>query len=136
MTAAGYPAGDLLQNGTDGDLFYREAETTVSELFTFGSNFADVIAIRGSIVGEEGASGGPVINEDGDVIGLISTRGDDSADGEGSLRAITLSHISRTMEEETGSPLEDNLAGNLPLRSQLFTNTLAPFLLQILEENN
>jgi S1-C subfamily serine protease len=136
VIAAGYPASDILSGNTNGDLLYREAETTISELYTFGSNYADVIAIRGSVVGAEGASGGPVLNADGAVIGLITTRGDDSIDGAGSLRAITLSHISRTMEEETGRPLEGSLAGNLPLRSQLFTNTMAPFLLSILEENN
>ncbi len=136
VTAAGYPANEILQNGANGDLLYREAETTISELYTFGSNRADVIAIRGTVVGAQGASGGPVINEDGEVIGLITTRGDDVADGAGSLRAITMSHVSRTMEQETGSGLDDSLAGNLPLRSQLFTSTMAPFLLQILQENN
>ena len=136
VTAAGYPASDIIQNGANGDLLYKEAETTISELYTFGSNYADVISIRGTVVGAEGASGGPVINANGDVIGLIATRGDDTIDGAGSLRAITMSHISRTMQEETGSPLDDSLGGNLPLRSQLFTTTMAPFLLQILQENN
>jgi S1-C subfamily serine protease len=136
VTAAGYPATDILETGGNGELFLREANTTISELYTFGSNLADVIAIRGTEVGAEGASGGPVLNEDGEVIGLITTRGDDTTDGPGSLRAITLSHVSRTMEQETGIGLSDSLAGNLPLRSQLFTTTMAPFLLSILEQNN
>lgn len=136
VTAGGYPATEILEGDSAGDLLFREAETTISELYTFGSNFADVIAIRGSVVGAQGASGGPILNADGEVIGLITTRGDDTVDGQGSLRAISLSYISRTMEQETGSTLDNSLAGNLPLRSQLFTTTLAPFLLQILEENN
>ncbi len=125
----------MIQNGPSTDLLPKKADTSISELYTFGSNYADVIAIRGSEVGQEGASGGPVLNEDGNVIGLIATRGNDAVDGEGSLRAITLSHIDRTITEETGFTLAENLSGDLAFRSTIFTDTLAPFLLQILEQS-
>lgn len=133
VTAAGYPAQNLLRNGPSADLVPVKAETSISELYTFGSNYADVFSIRGSAVGAQGASGGPVINESGDVIGMIVTRGDDAVDGEGSLRAITLSHIGRTIEEETGFTLGQNTSGNLPFRAQIFERTMSPFLLTILE---
>ncbi len=134
VVAAGYPADNLLRNGPNADLLPKKADTSISELYTFGSNYADVISIRGSAVGAEGASGGPVMNEKGDVIGVIVTRGDDTVDGQGSLRAITVSHIARTLEEETGLNLSQNLGGNLAYRSQIFNETLSPFLLRILEE--
>jgi hypothetical protein len=133
VVAAGYPAGALLAGGSTVDLIPRSAETSISELYTFGSNRADVFSIRGSVVGAEGASGGPILNDSGDVIGMISTRGDDTIDGAGSLRAITLSHIHRTILEETGFGLEESLGGNLALRSELFEETLTPFLVRILE---
>lgn len=133
VVAAGYPANDLLLTGPDTDLLPKQAETTISELYTFGSNTADVISIRGSAIGAQGASGGPVVNADGEVIGIITTRGDDVIDGPGSLRAITLSHVARTIEEETGITLIDTLGGNLAYRSEVFTTTMAPFLLTILE---
>lgn len=134
VTAAGYPATDLLTEGPGADLIPRQAETSVSELYTFGSNYADVISIKGSVVGAEGASGGPVLDATGNVIGMIVTRGDDSVDGPGSLRAITLSHIDRTIRQETGFPLSDNLSGDLGYRSEIFGNTLSPFLITILEQ--
>jgi S1-C subfamily serine protease len=134
VTAAGYPAGDLIRNGASTDLLARKADTSISELYTFGSNYADVFSVRGSVVGAEGASGGPIINRDGDVIGMIATRGDDETDGVGSLRAITLSHVNRTIKEETGFTLEENLHGNLSYRAEIFSNTMTPFLLQLLED--
>ena len=133
VTAAGYPATDLLANGPSADLIPQKADTSVSELYTFGSNYADVISIRGSSVGAEGASGGPVVNQSGEVIGVIVTRGDDSVDGPGSLRAITTSHIARTIEEETGFSFDQNVSGNLSYRAEIFAEILSPFLLSILQ---
>jgi len=133
VTAAGYPAGALLTQGARVDLIPLSAVTSISELYTFGSNRADVFSIRGSIVGAEGSSGGPVLNAAGDVIGMISTRGDDTIDGAGSLRAITLSHIHRTILEETGFGLAESLGGDLTLRSAIFADTMTPFLVAILE---
>ncbi len=136
VLAAGYPASDLLKNGPATDLIPQKAETTVSELYTFGSNYADVFSIRGSIVGAEGSSGGPVLNENGDVIGIIVTRGDDVTDGPGSLRAITLSHVGRTIREETGFTLSENLGGNLAYRADIFARTMSPFLVTILKQED
>jgi S1-C subfamily serine protease len=134
VTAAGYPARDLLERGISTDLLAQKAETSISELYTFGSNYADVFSVRGSLVGAEGASGGPIINSNGEVIGMIATRGDDEVDGAGSLRAITLSHINRTISEETGFTLAENLNGNLSYRAGIFANTMTPFLIQLLED--
>ncbi|MCA9357444.1 trypsin-like peptidase domain-containing protein [Candidatus Nomurabacteria bacterium] len=135
VLAAGYPASDLIAHGASADLIPKRATTSISELYTFGSNYADVFSIRGSSVGAEGSSGGPVLNEAGAVIGMISTRGDDSTDGKGSLRAITLSHIDRTIKQETGFSLKENLNGNLPYRAQIYANTLTPFLVAILQQS-
>lgn len=133
ITAAGYPATELLKHGASTPLIPREATSSISELYTFGSGYADVFAIRGSVVGAEGASGGPVLNSTGKVIGMIATRGDDETDGAGSLRAITLSHINRTMREETGFSLTQNLGGDVAYRATIFNETLSPFLLTLLQ---
>ncbi len=132
VTASGYPATDLIKHGANTPLLPKLAFTSISELYTFGSNYADVFSIKGSDVGAEGSSGGPIVTKDGKVIGMIVTRGDDTIDGQGSLRAITLSHINRTIEEETSFSLEKNASGNIQNRSQIFTKTLAPFLTELL----
>lgn len=128
VVAAGYPAGALLRGGSDTDLLPREATTSISDLYTFTTNHADVIALRGSTMGEQGASGGPVVNTNGAVIGMITTRGNDTTDGVGSLRAITMTHINNTITEETGVSLRTNLASDVPKRATIFTSTMAPFL--------
>jgi S1-C subfamily serine protease len=133
VVAAGYPAENLLKSGSGTDLFGKTAATTISELYTFGSNYADVFSLKGSEVGAQGSSGGPIVNEDGKVIGMIATRGDDSTDGSGSLRAITLSHINRSMKEESGFTLAENLGGDIPYKAKVFADTMAPFLLSTLE---
>lgn len=128
VTAVAYPAGALMTGGSDTDLIPRTATTSISQLFTFSSNVADVIGLRGSIIGQQGSSGGPIIDLSANVIGMITTRGNDARDGAGSLRAITLSHINRTITEETGFSLENNLRGNIPYRAEIFTATMVPFL--------
>jgi len=134
VTASGYPAESILANGLDTDLLPREATSTITELYTFGSNYADIFSITGSKIGEHGSSGGPIVTDYGNVIGMITTKGDDAKDGAGSLRAITLSHINRTITEETGFSFARNVSGNLPYRARIFTETMAPFLRKILED--
>ncbi len=132
VVAAGYPAGAFLRGGSDTDLFPREASTSIADLYTFTTNQADVIALRGSSMGEQGASGGPVLNKKGAVIGMITTRGNDTTDGPGSLHAITLTHINSTITQETGISLADNLLGNVPTRAIAFASTMSPFLTNLL----
>jgi len=132
VIAAGYPAGERFHN-TNAYLAPNQATTSIAALYTFGDNVADVIALHGSTLGTHGASGGPIINNNGIVLGLISTRGDDALHGQGSLRAITLSYIDRTIQQETGFSLNETLHGNVQYRAQVFTETLAPFLSAILQ---
>lgn len=133
VTTAGYPAGTRFRNA-DAFIAPNQATTSIAALYTFGSNVADVIALHGSELGTHGASGGPVVSRDGEVMGLISTRGDDTLHGTGSLRAITLSYVDRTIQEETGFTLQETLQGDVRYRAQVFTETLAPFLSSLLSQ--
>ncbi len=133
VTAIGFPAS-AGATAVDPLPSVTLASTSISELYTFGSRYADVFSLRGSSVGAGGSSGGPIINRNGSVIGMITTRGDDNIDGPGSLRAITLSHVHRTILEETGFSLERNVAGDIQSRATAFKETMAPFLLSLLTE--
>ncbi len=135
VTTAGYPAEALFRYGADAKLIPVVATTNVGILYTFGSNYADLFSISDSPVGEQGASGGPIVtNDTKDVIGLIVTKGDPVAEGEHSLRALTLSYIDRTIIEETGFSLIENTQGDVALRGSVFKKAMVPFLAGILED--
>lgn len=130
--AAGYPAETLYTEGSETELVPEIASTTIGELYTFGTNYADVMTLSSSSVGMQGSSGGPVVQSDGSAIGLIVTKGDEENDGAQSLRALTLSYVDRTIKEETGFSLQENTSGDLAYRSYVFRQALVPFLSKIL----
>jgi hypothetical protein len=133
VVTGGYPAEALLREGADAKLAPIVAEATIGTLYTFGSNYADIFSISESPVGEQGASGGPIVNEnDRDVIGLIVTKGDEEVEGEHSLRAITLSYVDRTIVEETGFTLKENMQGDVAYRGEVFNEAMVPFLREVL----
>jgi hypothetical protein len=135
VLAGGYPAEKLLKEGIHAELSPVIATTTVENLYTFGSNYADIFSISASPVGEEGSSGGPIVNNDHKAIGLITTKGDAGLEGATSLRALTLSYIDRTIKEETGYSLEENMQGDLAYRGSVFKKALASFLSSLLVNN-
>ena len=135
VITAGYPAESLFKYGSSAKLTPVVAETSVGVLYTFGSNYADLFSISESPVGEQGASGGPIASHTSrGVIGLIVTKGDPATEGEHSLRALTLSYIDRTIIEETGFSLVQNMQGDVAERGHVFKKAMVPFLAGILEE--
>lgn len=133
ITIAGYPTDtpDTLIRGEA--LPLAAASSTIIDLYTFGTNYGDLFALGGSAVGRQGVSGGPVIDPSGTAIGLVVTRGNDATQGAGSLNAITLSYIDRTITEETGLSLSALVSGNITYRAYLFQQTIVPYLASLLE---
>ncbi len=130
---AGYPASALMQRGAKALLVPQIASTNITELYTFGSNYADIFTVSSSAVGEQGASGGPIVIPQKGAIGLIVTKGDERLDGARSLRALSLSYVNRSIQEETGFTLLENTHGDLMFRGAVFKKALAPFLAKLLE---
>jgi hypothetical protein len=139
VIAVGYPAEDIQSEGASVKLVPKVATTTIHKLYTYGSNYADVFSIGDSVVAKQGSSGGPVIEPDseegGSVIGLIVAKGQESTSSASELHALTLSYIDRTMLEETGFSLRDNIRGNIPYRARIFKEVLIPFLSGIINQS-
>jgi S1-C subfamily serine protease len=134
VLVTGYPTADARQLINGASLPRQQATTTLIDLYTFGTNYGDIYLLGGSSVGTQGISGGPVINDDGQAIAMVVTRGEDERQGEGSLNAITLSYIDRSIEAETGFGLARTISGNLSFKAAVFQQTLVPFLARMLEQ--
>lgn len=132
VIGAGYPAAKLILEGSKTELAPVIVEATIGTLYTFGSNYADIFSISDSLLGEQGASGGPVVEKGQGAIGLIVTKGDTEKEGEHSLRALTLSYVDRTIVEETGFTLAQNMQGDAAARGKIFQEAIAPFLTELL----
>ncbi len=138
VRVAGYPAEMLTEHDAHSALIPAIATTSITRLFTFNSGSIDLVGIAPSDVGQQGSSGGPIVSDEGAVVGLIVTRGNPETEGAKSLRALTLPYIDRTLQAETGLDLSHTLTGDIPLRAQTFQETLVPhlrdFLMQHLTE--
>lgn len=104
--------------------------TTITDLYTFGGGYADILTLASSTLGYKGASGGPVIDEYGRAIGIMTTK--DA--GTTILNAITMAHVDRGLRSEIGFDLASYLQGNVTYKAELFNQTVAPILQEILAE--
>lgn len=135
VRVAGYPAEMLTQEDAHSALIPAIATTSITRLFTFNSGSIDLVGIAPSDVGQQGSSGGPIVSDEGAVVGLIVTRGNPETEGIKSLRALTLPYIDRTLKAETGLGLSHTISGDIPLRAQTFQETLAPHLREFLVQH-
>lgn len=107
------------------------ATTTITDIYTFKTGYGDIFSLSSSVLGHQGVSGGPVIDNLGRAIGVITTK--DA--GTTILNAITISHIDRSLRAETGFDLANTLQGDLTRRASIFNDTISPILQEILKQN-
>lgn len=131
---AGYPAGFLGGTSIQRDLHITSTITQIMDIFTFNESTYDVISVGGSVVAQEGSSGGAVVNNKGELIALISTSSIGETTEERDLHAITLSHINRSFIEANQKTLQELLNSDLRGTSNNFNNTVAPELTKILTD--
>ena len=129
---ASYPAGFLGGLSVLQDLNITTAITTIKKIYTYKQNTVDLISVPGTVVSQKGASGGAVVDGDNKLIGIITTSSDGKETSDRDLRAITLSHINRSLLEETTGNLSDLLSQNPDEVSRIFNTTIAPTLSKII----
>lgn len=83
---------------------------SVKDVFTFDIRSVDIIALGGSAAAQQGSSGGGVADENGELVGIITTSSITGDISTRSLNAITASYIRRDYAEETGGTLDALLA--------------------------
>ncbi|MCH7529551.1 trypsin-like peptidase domain-containing protein [Patescibacteria group bacterium] len=132
VLVAGYPAGFLSGITIQKDLYAVSTISEIMELFTFGDNMLDLISLGGSITAQKGSSGGAIVNSNSKLIGVVVTSSDGETTAERDLRAITLSHIERSLKKNNGFGLEILLFGDLRVKSNLFNLSTSPALTELL----
>lgn len=117
VIAAGYPAGGKSFGHIQKKLKYLAAKPTVTSVRTYERPYTDMLVLSQSKAGSSGISGGPVTREDGSLIAIANSADTKNKEGNRILRAITLSHIDRFIQKDTGLPLFGLLISDLTVRS-------------------
>ena len=102
------------------------------KLFTFGSGTLDSFSIGGSVVAQQGSSGGAVVSDDFKMLGVIVTSSVAESTEDRDLRAITISHINRSFMKDIGFDLQTLFSGNITAEANAFNENIAPELTQLL----
>lgn len=116
---AAYPAQTLSGSEVRMSLPMTTATTNVIDRFTFKTNQVDVVSLAGNQAAQTGSSGGGVVNESGELIGMITTSSTEGPYASRRLHAITTNYIRRSFKEQTGSSLDSFLSS-----SRVFENDL------------
>jgi len=127
-----YPAGLLGGTTIIKDLYLVSANSSILEIFTFGGNTPDLISTGGSVVAQKGSSGGAVVSVFGGLQGIVVTSTEGETTGDRDLRAITTSHIDRSMKSISKYGITDLLDTSLAPSAKSFAETIAPALTNIL----
>ncbi len=130
----GYPAGFLSGQAIQKDLNITSTVSQISEIYTFDIGTVDFITVDGSILSQKGASGGAVINDKENVIGLVVTSTDAASTGDRVLGAITTGHINISLLQQTGEGLAGILNGDIANMIEIFKTKTAPPLKEVLYE--
>jgi S1-C subfamily serine protease len=125
VTITGYPTEKLGFDGVQRKLAMTSASSTITGTNGFGrSGSADVLTLAPSAAGSHGISGGPVLDTDGEVIGIAVAKG--AAENDRTLRAITLSYIERIVRTRSAFPLDILLAGDFAAEARISDRALPP----------
>ncbi len=116
---AGYPSpftSLTLQNKLD----FVSVLTQIANTDSFSYNSPDLLYFGGSLVAEHGSSGGPIVDNNASLIGIIVTATPADTVETRQATAISLTYIDKDLAATTGMGLEAYLSGNLEQKQQSF----------------
>ncbi len=128
---AGYPAGFLGGAIIQRNLWPVSTWGHVEKLMTFKTGSVDVLSLGGSIVAQAGSSGGAVVSRFGNLIGIITTSSQAPTTDKRDLRAITLSHINKSIQMHTELSLNQFLSQDMLAVLKEFKDSNAKDLMSI-----
>lgn len=102
----GYGAQELSSAQVRNALYPSLAFSKITKRFSFDGENPDVLSFAGSIVAQEGSSGGGVVNASGELIGVITTSSQTGSYESRELRAVTLGHIRRSFKVDSSEDFD------------------------------
>lgn len=134
---ASYPAGFIGAFIAQNNLYPVTTLTMIGRMFTFQESAVsiDLFSLGGVILAQGGSSGGAVMNAWGRLVGIIVTTSDGKTTSERDLRAISISHVDRSMRTHEGIGLTEFLDGNVEIRANSFReNKLGALAQKLIDE--
>lgn len=133
---AGYPAGFLGGIAIFKDLFLSSTVAYAQKVYTFKENTIDLLSLGGSVLAQRGSSGGAVVRlSDKKLVGIIVTTTDEKTTGERDLRAVTTTHINRSLEGSANITLAELLLSDPTQTVRSFKEQIFPQLKALLVNN-
>jgi hypothetical protein len=127
--AIGYPAGNLSGGEVVNNLRIESDNIYIADGYSFRASGVDLIRTTATPIAERGASGGGILNTNGNLIGLIATTiPDQNSSGAKDLQALTLSYINHDLEQKTSYSLVEFLNRDLRAVAKDFKTTNEPDL--------
>lgn len=127
-----YPAGILDSLTIEKQLYAQTLKGEIKKVLTFGDDEIDVLSTGGTYLSQRGSSGGAVLDENGALIGIFVTSTQNKDLGGRDLRAITLSHIERSLRSYAGLSVKALMSGDVFEISHEFNEKVSPILADIL----
>jgi hypothetical protein len=129
-----YPAGIFDPLSIEKVLYAQTLKTTIKKLLTFDKKNVDLISTGGTYLSQTGSSGGAVLDKNGFLAGIFVTSTQKEDFEERDLRAITMTHINRSLREYAGLTIPGLLAGEVEKVAREFDEDISPILAEILLE--
>ncbi len=115
VVIASYGAQFLAATQIQTALFPTIVFGSVKDVFTFGTNTVDILALGGSAAAQEGSSGGGVADMNGLLVGTITTSTIEGDTSTRSLNAISATYVRSDYATEAGQSLSTLLAQPISL---------------------
>ncbi|MDB5237609.1 MAG: hypothetical protein JWL88_711 [Parcubacteria group bacterium] len=87
------------------DLFPTLVFGTIHDRYTFNTSTIDLISLGGGAAAQQGSSGGGIVNQAGQLVGLITTSSSGTDLATRDLHAITASYLLRAFKQEQGTDI-------------------------------
>lgn len=120
---ASYAAEFISSSEVRSSLYPTIKFADINDVFTFDERGVDIFDVAAGSAAQAGSSGGVVINEDGRLIGIISTRDISGGLSLRTLQAITPDHMRDSFLHDVGENLDAYLRDSIPTLIRKFEDT-------------